>query len=127
MVDRGECTFLNKTINIQNAGGEVALIVNNNDMDPRDFFMQASKKNKANIPTVMISQKDGQIIKDYWESKVKKGESVDIRLLIKFNMKKVNEHQTEKVDLYFTSAEIQMYEFLFFFRKYYIELGNKII
>lgn len=67
LADRGECNFSLKALNIQNAGGAVAIICNNNpgegliDMAPGDVADQVT------IPTLMLSYEDCQTIRSIGE------------------------------------------------------------
>jgi len=65
MVDRGNCTFVTKTRNVQALGGHLALIVNNNDKeDIKDIIMVDDGTGQdIYIQAVLISRKDGEKIK----------------------------------------------------------------
>ncbi len=66
MVDRGNCTFVTKSRNVQNLGGHIALIINNNDEDVRDIVMVDDGTGQDIwIQAVLISKRDGQIIKEF--------------------------------------------------------------
>jgi hypothetical protein len=60
LIDRGNCTFITKTKNAQDAGATGVIIVNNTTGTP--VGMTGSGQT-INIPTVMISQADGTTIK----------------------------------------------------------------
>ncbi len=119
MVDNGKCSFLTKTKNIQDVGGEVALIVNDNELDPREVRIIASgrKRYDVTIPTVLISKRDGAIIKDY----IKNNSNKEIQIKISFAMTKKD---VENIDLYYSSINEKVYEFLMFFRGYYMDLSK---
>lgn len=79
MVDRGTCTFTRKVQNIENAGGHIAMIVNNEDSDPVHIIMSDDGHGKTiTIPAVLISQSDGNIIKDFMRSNPDKDIVVEI-------------------------------------------------
>ena len=66
MLDRGNCTFVTKARNVQRVGGLFALIVNNNDNDiDRIILSDDGTGSDIYIPTVLISKKDGEILKKY--------------------------------------------------------------
>jgi hypothetical protein len=66
MIDRGNCTFTKKVQNVENAGGHIALIVNNEDSNPEHTIMSDDGNGKSiTIPAVLISKNDGQILKDF--------------------------------------------------------------
>ena len=122
MVDRGNCTFLTKTKHIEDVGGKVALIINNDPEDPREIFMISDNTLKVSIPTVLIGKDDGEIIKKFWKESIEKSITPEIIIAISFEMKQVDNKEPEKVDLYLTSVEDEIYKFLKGFRKYYEEL-----
>ncbi len=124
MVDRGNCTFVTKTRHVEEIGGEVALIVNNDDTDPREIFMESDNSQKVIIPSVLIGKEDAQIIKDFWLQSLKYQIEPEITIAIKFEMKQTKGSEPEKMDLYFTSIDEQIYKFLTTFRKYYWELSK---
>jgi hypothetical protein len=67
MVDRGTCTFVSKVRNVQKLGGALALIVDNSDEDINTVVMNDDGTGSdIYIPAIMISKKDGQIIKDFF-------------------------------------------------------------
>ncbi len=62
LIDRGVCTFVSKVLNAQAAGAIGVIIVNNN---AGPLVTMAGIDPTIVIPTVMVSQNDGQIIKDF--------------------------------------------------------------
>jgi hypothetical protein len=66
MVDRSNCTFVTKARNVQNIGGRIALIVNNNNEDINNIIMaDDGTGNDINIQAVLISLEDGEKIKQF--------------------------------------------------------------
>ncbi len=66
MVDRGNCTFVTKARNVQNIGGSIALIINNNDENVSNIIMtDDGTGNDIYIQAVLISKQDGEKIKQY--------------------------------------------------------------
>ena len=66
LVDRGNCTFIRKTRNVQELGGALCLVVNNiPGQNPERIIMidDGTGLNVA-IPTIMISKEDGDLIKN---------------------------------------------------------------
>lgn len=62
LIDRGACAFITKAANAEAAGAIAALIVNN---EPGDTVIDMGGTNPAiSIPSLMISNHDGGIIKD---------------------------------------------------------------
>lgn len=65
MVDRGNCTFVTKTSNVEKLGGKFALIVNSNlNEDPESVIMiDDGRGSHLRIPAYLISHKSGRFIK----------------------------------------------------------------
>ena len=61
LIDRGTCPFVTKVQEAQNAGAVAAVIVNN---QPGQIFAMGGATGSISIPSVMISQADGQLIKN---------------------------------------------------------------
>lgn len=62
LVDRGQCTFISKVEALQAAGAVAVIVVNNAPGGP--ISMGGSGGQNIVIPAIMISQADGQLIKD---------------------------------------------------------------
>lgn len=65
-MERGGCSFIRKTRNVQEIGGAMTLIVNNKEnANPEHTIMidDGTGLNVA-IPTIMISKEDGDLIKE---------------------------------------------------------------
>lgn len=59
IVYRGNCPFVEKVLNAQDAGAAAVIVVNN---VPDGFFAMGGNSNLINIPSVMISQADGDLL-----------------------------------------------------------------
>lgn len=57
LVERGDISFYDKVMNVQNSGGVAAVIYNN---EPGNFFGTLGDGSSSNIPAVSLSQEDGQ-------------------------------------------------------------------
>jgi hypothetical protein len=60
LFDRGECTFVSKVQNAQNAGALAVIIVNN---QPNGVVQMGGTSTTITIPVIMITQADGNLIK----------------------------------------------------------------
>ena len=67
MVDRGNCSFVTKSRNVQNLGGSLALIVNNRDDENVEnvLMMDDGTGSDIYIPTILISKNDGEKLKRF--------------------------------------------------------------
>ena len=78
LIDRGACFFTTKFINAQAAGAIAVIVVNNVDGPP--ITMGGSPTTTINIPGVMISKSDGNIIKGELSRGVTVVMSADIKV-----------------------------------------------
>ena len=64
LVERNDCTFTQKSINVQKEGGKLAVIMDNNKKeDPGTIVMIDDGRGKqVHIPTVLIGYEDGEKI-----------------------------------------------------------------
>jgi hypothetical protein len=67
MVDRGNCTFVTKARNVQNLGGHMAIIINNND-NPVNRILMADDGTGSDIQiqAVLISKSNGEKFKQFF-------------------------------------------------------------
>ncbi len=61
LVERGEISFYDKVMNVQDSGGVAAVIYNN---EPGNFYGTLGD-GSSNIPAITLSQEDGQYLVDY--------------------------------------------------------------
>ena len=60
MVERNDCTFTQKSINVQKEGGKLAIIMDNKVESPGDIVMIDDGHGfQVIIPTILISSEDG--------------------------------------------------------------------
>jgi len=86
MVDRGSCSFVTKTRNAQQIGAKALIIINNNDDDINNIYaIDDGTGEDISIPSMIISQKDGQILKDYLK---KKPQFENLGVLLEFEIPK---------------------------------------
>ena len=67
VVDRGSCYFAAKTVNAQNAGAKLLIIINNIDGPPVGMAAPTDGSidlNSITIPTIMISKSDGNNLRN---------------------------------------------------------------
>jgi serine protease len=62
LCERGDISFYEKVMNVQNSGGTAAVIYNN---EPGNFYGTLGDGNSSLIPAVSISQEDGQYLTGY--------------------------------------------------------------
>jgi len=95
MVDRGNCTFVTKSRNVQKLGASLALIINNNPNENINDIIMVDDGTASDIyiPTVLISKEDGDKIKKYLAQEANKytsqkdfNNNVDILMDVEFDM-----------------------------------------
>jgi hypothetical protein len=118
MVDRGNCKFIEKARNIQNAGGKVALIVNNNDADPTSVIMRDDGTGSdIMIPLVLISKKDGEILKEYYNNNKKNPDALR-KLVLDVDFQIEHSGNTAKVEVFMNSDSVEVYKLVQSLSKY---------
>lgn len=108
LVDRGSCSFVTKVRNVQNIGGKIALIVNDREDDARIFAMNDDGTGKdINIPGLMISQEQGQKIKEF----IKNNKNATIMLNIDNSIEDQKTNQVE-FNINFIANDRKVYQML---------------
>jgi len=66
-VERGECTFVQKVSEAENNGMAAAIVVDNVDWEDVAYVIMSDDGNGEgiSIPSMMISMKDGEILKSF--------------------------------------------------------------
>lgn len=112
MVNRGTCKFIEKARNIQNAGGKVALIVNNDDTDPTSVIMSDDGTGSdIMIPLVLISKKDGEILKDYYTQNKKNPDALR-KLILDVDFQIEHNSNTAKMEVFMNSDSEEIYKLI---------------
>ncbi|CAD8079661.1 unnamed protein product [Paramecium primaurelia] len=122
LVQRGECPFYTKTINAQSFGYQMLVIVDNFDEEISGLNLVSLNETKEiDIPAILISKKQGDIIKQYMDA----NQNDKVYLVIKFpEMMK-----TEKVKYHywFSAMDKQSYQFLEQFYPFHMEMKEQLI
>lgn len=116
-VERGNCSFVTKTRNVQKAGGQLAIIMNNNNMDLEEVFLSDDGTGSdIVIPTLFISKSDGELIK-----KAIKDKEIANKIVLSIDFKL---NQTVKVnnELFFSSDNVEMYKLLEDYQAFFNQL-----
>jgi len=124
MVKKGLCSYTQKVRNIEEAGGHVAIIVNDKDEKVEEMFLaDDGHEGDISIPAILISRSDGdKIINYYLYHKDNKEEINKIKLEIKFDIE--NKSNKANYDIWYTPDIENVYTFLKDFQKYQKELGD---
>ena len=126
LVKKGSCGITQKVRNIEEAGGHVAIIINDKDENVEDMFLaDDGHEGDISIPAILISQSDGnKIINYYTQFKDNKEEIKKIRFEIKFDIE--NRNNIVNFDIWYTPDTEKVYTFLSDFEKYQNALGDSV-
>ena len=124
LVKKGLCSYTQKVKNIEEAGGHVAIIVNDKDEKVEEMFLaDDGHEGDISIPAILISRTDGdKIINYYLMHKDSKEEINKIRFEIRFDIE--NKNNTANYDIWYTPDTENVYTFLKDFQKYQKVLGD---
>jgi len=126
LVKKGSCSITQKVRNIEEAGGHVAIIVDDKDENVEELFLaDDGHEGDISIPAIIISQTDGnKIINHYMRFKDDKEEIKKIRFEIKFDIE--NKNNVVDFDIWYTPDIEKVYTFLSDFEKYQNALKNTV-
>lgn len=126
MIDRGTCTFVTKVRNVEIAGGVVAIIVNSNEQEDIHKVVMADDGRglEVSIPGLLVSYKDGNILKDYYKL-YKDDEEHLKKIVLEVNFEMEHPSNTVRYDLYFVSDNEQAYKLLKDFYVYHQQLDKQ--
>ena len=86
LADRGDCTFVEKVRNIEEAGAGLAMIVDNKKEDVSKIVMSDDGSGAGlRIPSMLISYEDGQKLIDFMKTTDKKTKD-QISVVVEFKM-----------------------------------------
>lgn len=127
MLDRGNCSFVTKVRNVQLAGGHLALIININPLEEvSDVIMADDGRGRdLTIPGVLISQKQGEIIKKFYrENKLFPKIIENISIEVDFEME--NRTNIVKLDFFVNSFNENYYSLIKEISTHLKEIKNTI-
>lgn len=121
VMERGGCSFVTKVLNAENSFAHAVIVIDNENTQKVDSIIMADdgRGNEVNIPSVIISQQDGLILKNYM--RVNHNLQKSILIEMEFNME-----QSDFVtyDLWYTPDQESIYILLDDFSYYQNFLGN---
>lgn len=125
IVRRGKCSFTMKVREIEHAGGKLGVIVDevNNEAMDQIIMVDDGTGSGIRIPSVMINQKEGEIILSFIENATE-AEKKQISIVATFNIAKPSDHV--KYDLWVSSSNERGLDFVKDFRHYNDLLGQKV-
>lgn len=128
IVERGHCTFVKKARNIQELGGMMALIVNNNPVTNAESVVIGDDGTGSSIviPTVLIGHKEGKIIIDYLnDSIIEKYKKAQVSISANFYME--NPDDRVEYDIWYVPTQNTSYQFISKFHPYNKHLGKNVL
>jgi hypothetical protein len=118
MIERSKnCSIIDQIKNIQIYGGRLAVIIDSNSKTENIKninFIRNPKDKELKINGIIITKKHGDFLK----------ESLNLFKDIRIKVTSELNVDSEKIEFYFTSIDLKMYQFLKEFRKYFQELGK---
>ena len=113
MVEKGGCSYVSKVLNIEDARGHAAIIIddrNGGDVEEKNM-PDDGRGNEVSIPSVLISYEDGEKLKKFYtDNKNNKTVLQNIKLEINFEME--NKDNTVNYDIWYTPDMEKVYEIL---------------
>lgn len=108
IVDRGECSFVNKTRNAQNLGIDILIIADDRSEDTNDIIVlnDDGTGDDIIIPTVMISKEAGNALKSYLNDE---NNNEDVFFSINFELAEMNDIE---IDIFGSSERFDIYDLL---------------
>ena len=132
LVDQGQCSYSKKALNVQNRGGSVMLIVDDdNDLENNDRYnILDLRGNSIKIPTLIIPRNYGDVLKTYiHEERVKKEteeQKTSEPLIVSIKFSAYNPDGTIEMNLFMSSDDVNAIFFFTEFQKYKETLGEKL-
>ena len=123
MVHRGLCTYLEKIRNIQSAGADFAIIINDNpDFNVKDIILDSNDDTSdIAILGAIISYEDGQILTEYHENERELFDKIELYFDYRVEL-----NHTAKIDLWYTPDQYKVYKLLDEYYKYQKTMQEKV-
>lgn len=110
IADRGDCSFVKKVRNMEDAGVALAIIVDNTNEEIEDIVMSDDGTGAGiRIPSVLVSKSDGQKLTDFMRT-ASQAELDQISVLIDFDMTRPDNRV--EYDLWYSSSNDLALDFL---------------
>ncbi|CAK65401.1 unnamed protein product (macronuclear) [Paramecium tetraurelia] len=121
LVQRGNCTFYTKTINAQSFGYQMLVIVDDMDEEITGLNLVSLNETKEiDIPAIMISKKQGDIIKQYMDAITSDRVYIVVKFPEMIKTDKVNYHY------WFSAMDKSSYQFLEQFYPFHMEMKDQL-
>jgi hypothetical protein len=110
LLERGDCHFVTKVRNVALNGGSLAIIIDNKNEDINGVVMADDGTGAGiRIPSILIGNKDGQILKKYLQTATKE-DLKKIKFNIEFNAPVKG--NTVYIDLWYTNSDRKTMNFV---------------
>ena len=117
----GNCSFIQKVRNAQNAGASMLLLINNDDQDIKNILLEDDGSGSdIKIPVGLISLSDGKILQNYMDNNPKS------KVMVEINFKNKKEKKIIEFKLFFSSSELRAYELINNITKYSSKFGGQV-
>lgn len=124
VVERGNCTFVTKVRNIARAGGKAAIIIDSKNENITAVTMSDDGTGAGlRIPAVLIGQRDGQKLIDFFTSATKQEKrSVNVNI----NFMKPHPQNVVDFTFWYTSADFRSLMFMQNIREMLVPILDKV-
>lgn len=121
VVVRGGCSFVTKIRNCEHAGAKLVLVLDDKDEAIENVIIVDDGNGAGiRIPAMLISKKDGDVIKDFLINKKK-----HIALLTSFEIDRPDNRV--EYDFWYTSSDDRALDFLRDYKENHVQLGDKVL
>ena len=130
LADRGECSFVQKVRNMENAGAAVGIVVDSSNESIGDIVMSDDGSGAGiRIPSMLISKKDGLKLINFMTNTASKKELEQISIIASFNMthRKSGEDDIVYYDLWYSSMSEKALDFMMDFLRVDRAFGDRVV
>lgn len=125
LADRGTCTFVEKTRNIEEAGAGLAIIIDNKKENITQIVMSDDGSGAGlRIPSMLINYEQGAKLLDFMKSATADTKA-QISILVEFNLRRPDNRV--EYDIWYTSNNDLVLDFMSDFADLDEKLGEKIL
>lgn len=110
LADRGDCTFVEKVRNIEEAGAGLAIIVDNKKEEISKIVMSDDGSGAGlRIPSMLVSYEDGQKLIDFMKTSTKRVRD-QISIVVEFKMQRPDNRV--EYDIWYSSNNDLVLDFI---------------
>ena len=125
LVDRGDCSFVQKVRHAQDIGASAVIIVDNVDQEDVDHIVMSDDGTGGNlyIPSVLISKEDGELLKSYLTNTHR--DKKHVAMQISFDISQLSDHV--EFTMWVSSEQSKVREFTHEMAPHIYKFGQKAV